>query len=200
MEWCAALCDARGNQQRAGTAGLRAVRRRRRGRPRCRCALLAWGLLRHRRGRAGGSWQVPGVLLFGAATLWALSLDDPDARSVLATGWLGHAAWYVVHFRANGVVPRWWSEWCVVPGRHTGRRAVTLPVTCCQVSGTGHLTLGQRVSPERVGTGIGTQSALGDTSTTREPPHTKLPAVRGGMRRPAPLPCSGGLAQVASVG
>lgn len=55
-----------------------------------------------------------GVLRFGAATLWALSLDDPDARSVLATGWLGHAAWHVVHFRANRVVPRWWSEWCVV--------------------------------------------------------------------------------------
>jgi hypothetical protein len=31
----------------------------------------------------------------------------------LAVGWLGHAAWDVVHFRANRVVPRWWSEWCV---------------------------------------------------------------------------------------
>jgi hypothetical protein len=29
------------------------------------------------------------------------------------TGRLGHAAWDLVHFRANRVVPRWWSEWCV---------------------------------------------------------------------------------------
>ena len=76
---------------------------------------LAWGVLRHRQGQGRWVlWQVPGVLLFGAATLWALSLDDADARYVLAAGWLGHAAWDVVHFRANRVVPRWWSEWCVV--------------------------------------------------------------------------------------
>jgi hypothetical protein len=26
---------------------------------------------------------------------------------------VGHAAWDV-HFRADRVVPRWWSEWCLV--------------------------------------------------------------------------------------
>jgi hypothetical protein len=76
---------------------------------------LAWGVLRHRQGHdAWVLWQIPGILLFGAITLWALSLDDPDAQYVLAVGWLGHAAWDVVHFRADRVVARWWSEWCVV--------------------------------------------------------------------------------------
>jgi hypothetical protein len=76
---------------------------------------LAWGVFRHRPGQ--GAWvllQIPGVLVFGAVTLWALSLDDPGAQYVLAAGWLAHAAWDVVHFRANRVVARWWSEWCLI--------------------------------------------------------------------------------------
>jgi len=76
---------------------------------------LAWGVLRHRPGQgAWVLWQIPGVLLFGAATLWAVSIDEPAAKYVLAAGWLGHAAWDVVHFRADRVVARWWSEWCLV--------------------------------------------------------------------------------------
>ena len=75
---------------------------------------LAWGVLRRRPGQGGWVlWQVPGVLVFGAITVWALSLEHPQLQYALAVGWLGHAAWDVVHFRANRVVPRWWSEWCI---------------------------------------------------------------------------------------
>ena len=59
------------------------------------------------------AWQLPGVLVFGAVTVWALSLQEPYLQQVLAVGWLGHTAWDVVHYRADRVVPRWWSEWCV---------------------------------------------------------------------------------------
>jgi hypothetical protein len=75
---------------------------------------LAWGVLRRRPGQGRWvAWQVPGVLLYGAITFWALSLDHPQLQYALAVGWLLHAAWDVVHFRADRVVPRWWSEWCI---------------------------------------------------------------------------------------
>jgi hypothetical protein len=38
-------------------------------------------------GRAGVLWQVPGVLLFGAITVWALSHAHPQLQYVLAVGW-----------------------------------------------------------------------------------------------------------------
>jgi hypothetical protein len=76
---------------------------------------LVWGVVRHRPGQGVWVWmQIPGILVFGALTFWALSIDDPGAQYVLAAGWLGHAAWDVVHYRANRVVSRWWAEWCMV--------------------------------------------------------------------------------------
>ena len=76
---------------------------------------LAWSLARHRAGEGRWVvWQVPGVLLFGAINAWAVTSGEPYVNYALAVGWLAHAAWDVVHFRANRVVPRWWSEWCVV--------------------------------------------------------------------------------------
>lgn len=76
---------------------------------------LAWGLLRRRPGdRPWLVWQVVGVMVFGAATVVAIRADEPASAYVLAAGWLGHAAWDVVHFRANRIVPRWWSLWCGV--------------------------------------------------------------------------------------
>jgi hypothetical protein len=75
---------------------------------------LAWGVTRHASGRPGRlALQVIGVLIFGALNLYALDQDEPLVRYLLAAGWLGHAAWDVVHYRANEVVPRWWSEWCI---------------------------------------------------------------------------------------
>ena len=49
---------------------------------------LAWGVLWRRPGQGGWVlWQVPGVLLFGAITVWALSLEHPQLQYVLAVGW-----------------------------------------------------------------------------------------------------------------
>jgi uncharacterized membrane protein HdeD (DUF308 family) len=53
------------------------------------------------------------VLLYGAVTFFALSLDRPQLQYALGVGWLLHAAWDVVHFRADRVVSRRWSEWCI---------------------------------------------------------------------------------------
>ena len=76
---------------------------------------LVWGLARHRhQERSWLLWQVPGVVVFGAATVIAVRSDESTAAYVLAAGWVGHAAWDVVHFRADRIVPRWWSLWCVV--------------------------------------------------------------------------------------
>lgn len=77
---------------------------------------LAWGLIRRRQGdRPWLASQLAGVLLFGAVTMVALFMvDNPMSQYLLAAGWLGHAAWDVVHYRANRIVPRWWSLWCVV--------------------------------------------------------------------------------------
>jgi hypothetical protein len=36
------------------------------------------------------------------------------AAWVVAAAWGSHALWDLAHFRADAVVPRWWSEWCGV--------------------------------------------------------------------------------------
>ena len=63
------------------------------------------------------SWliaEVAGVLVFGAATVVAILVQDRTAQIVLAVGWLAHMVWDAVHHRADAVVPRWWAEQCAV--------------------------------------------------------------------------------------
>ena len=76
---------------------------------------LLWGLLRRRPGdERWRRWQVVAVAGFGMVTAVAVVSPDPRRNTLLAAGWLLHAAWDVVHFRADRIVPRWWSLWCVV--------------------------------------------------------------------------------------
>jgi hypothetical protein len=85
------------------------------------CVLLAaviyltWGTARGDLGnRRLLTAQTAAVLGFGAIALAAVAVDPATARSVLAAGWLAHAAWDVVHHRLGRVVPRWYAETCLV--------------------------------------------------------------------------------------
>ncbi len=76
---------------------------------------LAWGLsgltpanLRWRLAQGAA------LVVFGALNAVALPGGEPASRYLLAAGWLGHAAWDVLHLKAHRVVPRWWAQWCVV--------------------------------------------------------------------------------------
>ena len=54
------------------------------------------------------------------------ALPRPPAAPVrLGVGWLLHAAWDVVHFRADRVVSRWWSE-CASPWTSSWRWCCSL--------------------------------------------------------------------------
>lgn len=76
---------------------------------------LAFGAVRGELGRPGAlPLQAAGLLAFGAVALVAVAVDDTVARYVLAAGWLGHAAWDLVHHRSGKVVPPAWAEWCFV--------------------------------------------------------------------------------------
>ena len=57
--------------------------------------------------------QTGAVLAFGAVAMAAVVVAPDAARIVLAAGWLAHAAWDVVHHRADRVVPRWYAETCM---------------------------------------------------------------------------------------
>ena len=75
---------------------------------------LAWGTARGELGaRRWLTAQTAGVLAFGAVAITAVELDPGAARYVLAAGWLTHAAWDVLHHRADRVVPRWYAELCM---------------------------------------------------------------------------------------
>lgn len=58
--------------------------------------------------------QTVGVVAFGTVAIAAGAVDHDAARYVLAAGWLAHAVWDVVHHHADRVVPRWYSELCLV--------------------------------------------------------------------------------------
>ncbi|WP_089227946.1 hypothetical protein [Actinacidiphila glaucinigra] len=76
---------------------------------------LIFGTLRGELRRAGALiLQTAGLLGFGALAMVALAMDHSLGWYVLATGWLGHAAWDLLHHRTKKVVPRAWAEWCFV--------------------------------------------------------------------------------------
>ncbi|MFC7550389.1 hypothetical protein [Plantactinospora sp. GCM10030261] len=77
---------------------------------------LVWGVFRGAYRRTG-RWltvELAGVVVFGAATVGALLVDDTAARVLLGLGWLAHTGWDIIHHRLNAVVPRWWAEQCAV--------------------------------------------------------------------------------------
>ena len=85
------------------------------------CVLLAaviyltWGAARGDLGnRRLLTAQTAAVLGFGAVAMTAVAVDVDAARHVLAAGWLAHATWDVVHHRMRRVVPRWYTETCLV--------------------------------------------------------------------------------------
>jgi hypothetical protein len=74
-----------------------------------------WGAVRGQLWRPGWfTLETAGVLAFGAVMVLALSLPEPHDAHVLATGWVGHTAWDLAHYRADRIVPRWWAESCAV--------------------------------------------------------------------------------------
>ena len=76
---------------------------------------LTWGTARgDLTARRWLTLETVGVLSFAALAIAATATDPASARYVLAAGWLGHAAWDLVHHHADRVVPRWYAELCMV--------------------------------------------------------------------------------------
>lgn len=77
--------------------------------------LLAWSTVsghRHRSTLVGV--QVLGLVGFGALALAGLAVDPDLGRYLVATGWLLHGVWDLVHLRLDRVVVRSYAEWCGV--------------------------------------------------------------------------------------
>lgn len=74
---------------------------------------VPWGAFRDELKPRWLLWvQAVGLFGFGLVALTALDVDADVARYLLAAGWLAHGVWDAVHFVANRVVPRQWSEFC----------------------------------------------------------------------------------------
>ncbi|MBB5804870.1 hypothetical protein F4560_004638 [Saccharothrix ecbatanensis] len=87
----------------------------------CALAYLVIGLVRGELKRPRVALvQLGGVVAFGAVATVALLVDPDVGRYVVAAGWLAHAAWDLVHFRARLVVPTWWSLGCIVVDTFVG--------------------------------------------------------------------------------
>ncbi|PSL45274.1 hypothetical protein B0I31_12751 [Saccharothrix carnea] len=87
----------------------------------CALVYLVVGLLRRELRRTRVLWaQVAGVAVFGAVAAVALLVDPDVGRYLVAAGWLAHAAWDLVHFRAKLVVPTWYALACAVVDAFVG--------------------------------------------------------------------------------
>ncbi|GAB2987579.1 hypothetical protein [Saccharothrix stipae] len=101
----AIVADGGGDRTGFGTWGLVG----------CALAYLLFALVRGELRRPVLVWaQLAGVVVFGAVAAVALLVDPDVGRYVVAAGWLAHAAWDLVHFRAKLVVPTWYALGCVV--------------------------------------------------------------------------------------
>lgn len=58
--------------------------------------------------------QLAGLVLYLMLAVIASNAGPTAAAWVVAAAWGSHALWDLAHFRADAVVPRWWSEWCGV--------------------------------------------------------------------------------------
>ncbi|MFD1147383.1 hypothetical protein [Saccharothrix hoggarensis] len=87
----------------------------------CALVYLVAVLLRGELRRTKVMWaQVAGVAGFGAVAGIALLVDPDVGRYLVAAGWLAHAGWDLVHFRARLVVPTWYSLACAVVDAFVG--------------------------------------------------------------------------------
>lgn len=76
--------------------------------------LLVWGLVRGAaRPGHGLPLQSAALLVFGAVAVAALILDPVVGSYLVAAGLLAHAAWDLLHYRANRVVVRSLAEFCL---------------------------------------------------------------------------------------
>jgi hypothetical protein len=107
----AIVADGDGDWTGFGTWGLVAIA----------LAYLVIGLARGELRRPRVLWaQLAGVAGFGLVAGVALLVDPDVGRYVVAAGWLAHAAWDLVHFRAKLVVPTWYALGCVVVDAFVG--------------------------------------------------------------------------------
>ena len=58
--------------------------------------------------------QLAGLALYVMLAVIASNAGPTVAAWVVTAAWGSHALWDLAHFRADAVVPRWWSEWCGV--------------------------------------------------------------------------------------
>jgi uncharacterized membrane protein len=78
-------------------------------------AVLVWGVADRRLFRDSElQLQTLGMVGFGTLALVGLAVDSDLGRFMVATGWLLHGVWDLVHFRRNRVVARSYAEWCGV--------------------------------------------------------------------------------------
>lgn len=101
----AIVADGDGDWTGFGTWGLVAIA----------LAYLVIGWVRGELRKPGVLWaQLAGAAAFGLVAGVALLVDPEVGRYVVAAGWLAHAGWDLVHFRAELVVPTWYALACVV--------------------------------------------------------------------------------------
>ena len=76
-------------------------------------AITVVGLIRSA-GRLEMVSQAIGLIIFTGVAMLGLMTAPEVARWVLATGWVAHGLWDLVHLRRNAVVSRSYAEWCGV--------------------------------------------------------------------------------------
>lgn len=67
------------------------------------------------------------MVVFSALALTAMSVDRELSRSLVAAGWLGHAAWDFAHYQADEVVSRPYAECCAVLDVFIGASLLLMP-------------------------------------------------------------------------
>ena len=78
-------------------------------------AYLLFGSIRSQLGDSRTlALQLAGLALYVMLAVIASNAGPTAAAWVVAAAWGSHALWDLAHFRADAVVPRWWSEWCGV--------------------------------------------------------------------------------------
>lgn len=76
--------------------------------------LVSGGIRGHLRDRRLLALQLAGLVLYVVLAVVAASAEPVAAAWIVAAGWGFHALWDLAHHRADVVVPRWYSELCVV--------------------------------------------------------------------------------------
>ena len=69
-------------------------------------------MAQNRRQRIG--LQLIGLAIFGPIAVISAYWQSDVVIWLAGAAWFGHGVWDVVHYRANQVVARWYSEWCTI--------------------------------------------------------------------------------------